>query len=318
MIFEPFIQGFHDVVGFELFQVALDYLAEGHHDLGEVALGRFVHPALVGYVQIGSGDVGTEEVAGEKDLFLFQVGDHGLGPVHPGGVDELQRLAADVHGFAVCYRHEPVFRDKQQIPKHSLGLLGADNLGTGILFQDCRYSAGVILLGPIYDKPEFIINAYRDWVLGPPKNKVVIPYVSMHSSTRQMVDYLVAALVERDVEVERFDLTVTDIGKLAMSLVDAATIVVGTPTVLAGPHPAAAYATFLANAIRPKAKFLSIIGSYGWGGKTVEILASMIPNLEVEVIEPVLIKGVPLKEDFAALDKMADAIAAKHEEAGLM
>jgi len=172
--------------------------------------------------------------------------------------------------------------------------------------------------GPIYDKPEFIINAYRDWVLGPPKNKVVIPYVSMHSSTRQMVDYLVAALVERDVEVERFDLTVTDIGKLAMSLVDAATIVVGTPTVLAGPHPAAAYATFLANAIRPKAKFLSIIGSYGWGGKTVEILASMIPNLEVEVIEPVLTKGVPLKEDFAALDKMADAIAAKHKEAGLM
>lgn len=170
--------------------------------------------------------------------------------------------------------------------------------------------------GSIYQKPEFIINAYRDWVLGPPKNKAVIPYVSMHSSTRQMVNYFVAALAERGVEVERFDLAVSDIGKLAMSLVDAATIVVGTPTVLAGPHPAAAYATFLANAVRPKARFLSIIGSYGWGGKTVQTLASMIPNLKVEVLEPVLVKGVPLEADFKALDKLADAITAKHKEAG--
>ena len=171
--------------------------------------------------------------------------------------------------------------------------------------------------GSIYQKPEFIINAYRDWVLGPPKNKAVIPYVSMHSSTRQMVNYFVAALAERGVEVERFDLAVSDIGKLAMSLVDAATIVVGTPTVLAGPHPAAAYATFLANAVRPKARFLSIIGSYGWGGKTVQTLASMIPNLKVEVLEPVLVKGVPLEADFKALDKLAENITKKHKEAGL-
>jgi len=70
--------------------------------------------------------------------------------------------------------------------------------------------------------------------------------------------------VERGVGVEQFNLEVTDIGKLAMALVDAATIVVGTPTILAGPHPYAAYAAFLANALRPKTKFLSIIGSYGW------------------------------------------------------
>ena len=43
--------------------------------------------------------------------------------------------------------------------------------------------------------------------------------------------------------------------------------------------------------LRPNTKFLSIIGSYGWGGKTVETLAGMIPNLNVEVIEPVSAKG---------------------------
>jgi flavorubredoxin len=168
--------------------------------------------------------------------------------------------------------------------------------------------------GQIYQKPALIMDAYQDWVLGPCRNVVVLPYVSMHESTKRMVEYFVSSLVEKGVKVELFNLAVTDIGKLAMALVDAATIVVGTPTVLAGPHPYAAYAAFLANALRPKTRFLSIIGSYGWGGKTVETLAGMIPNLKVEVIDPVLCKGVPSDKDLKALDDLAAAIAEKHKE----
>ncbi|MCP4368398.1 MAG: FprA family A-type flavoprotein [Deltaproteobacteria bacterium] len=168
--------------------------------------------------------------------------------------------------------------------------------------------------GQIYQRPAFIMDAYREWTLGPVRNTVVLPYVSMHASTKQMVDYFVSSLVEKGVGVEQFNLGVTDIGKLAMALVDAGTIVIGTPTILAGPHPYAAYGAFLANAIRPKAKFLSIIGSYGWGGKTVKILAGMIPNLKVEVINPVLCKGVPSADDFKALNDLATIIAEKHKE----
>jgi len=172
--------------------------------------------------------------------------------------------------------------------------------------------------GQIYPQPSWIIDAYREWIAGPPRNTVALPYVSMHSSTKLMVDHLASALVKNGVRVELFNLTVADIGKLAMALVDAATIVVGTPTVLAGPHPLAAYAAFLANALRPTAKFLSIIGSYGWGGKTVETLAGMIPNLKVEVLEPVLCKGLPSQDDFAALERLAESIAKKHSELNLV
>ena len=170
--------------------------------------------------------------------------------------------------------------------------------------------------GQIYDRPAWILEAYRDWVMGPPHNLVVFPFVSMHGSTRLMVDHLVSALADHGVRVELFNLVVTDIGKLAMALVDAGTIVVGTPTVLAGPHPLAAYGAFLANALRPKAQFISIVGSYGWGGKTVETLAGMIPNLKVEVLDPVLCKGVPSESDLDALDRLAAAIAQKHKEHG--
>jgi flavorubredoxin len=138
----------------------------------------------------------------------------------------------------------------------------------------------------------------------------------MHESTRRMVDHLVAALVDQEVRVEPFNLVVTDIGKLAMALVDAGTLVVGTPTVLAGPHPLAAYAALLANALRPRVKFVSIVGSYGWGGKTVETLAGMIPNLKAEVLAPVLCKGLPQSDTLKALEALAATIAAKHREAG--
>jgi flavorubredoxin len=166
--------------------------------------------------------------------------------------------------------------------------------------------------GPLYDKPEFILEAYRDWVYAPPKNLVVLPYISMHGSTKRMVEFFVGALVEKGVTVKQFDLTRTDIGKLAMALVDAATIVIGSPTVLTGPHPNVVYAVYLANALRPKLKFASIIGSYGWGGRMVESITGMMSNLKVELLEPVVIKGFPKKEDFEALDKLADKIKNKH------
>lgn len=171
--------------------------------------------------------------------------------------------------------------------------------------------------GPIHDDPSFIIDAYRDWSSEEVKNEVVIPFVSMHGSTRLMVDHLTDGLVARGIGVRRFDIVASDVGKMATALVDAATLVLGTCTVLAGPHPNAAHVAFLANALRPKTKFASIIGSYGWGGKTVKAIQEAIPLLKVEVIEPVLAKGLPGDEDYAALDRLADEILKKHRDLGI-
>lgn len=166
--------------------------------------------------------------------------------------------------------------------------------------------------GPVYSKPDFIINAYREWTDDRVKNLVLIPYVSMHGSTERMVQYLVKKLIERNIEVKPYNLTRTDIGELAMDLVDAATVVLGTPTVILGPHPQAVTATFLLNLLRPKVRWLSVIGSYGWGGKTLEVIKSLVGNLKAELLEPVYIKGYPKEQDFRLLDQLADQIAAKH------
>jgi flavorubredoxin len=170
--------------------------------------------------------------------------------------------------------------------------------------------------GPIYNKPKFIVDAYSDWISEKPKNVALIPYISMHGSTQLMVDRLVSTLTTEGVQVLPFDLTVTDLGRFASALVDAATIVVGSSVVLGGPHPFIAYAATLVNALRPKLKFASVIGSYGWGNKLPEQIAGLIPNLKVEMLEPVICKGLPREADYQALDKLAASIAAKHREHG--
>lgn len=167
--------------------------------------------------------------------------------------------------------------------------------------------------GPIYHEPSFITDAYKDWVSDDVKNEVVLVYVSMHGSTKIMADHLRKSLEDKGVSVKFFNLIGVDIGKLAIALVDAATIVIGSPTVLIGAHPNAIHAAALVNALKPKVRFLSIIGSLGWGGKMVDQLASLIPNLKVEVIPPVLIKGLPRKEDFKKLDELAEQIVEKHK-----
>ena len=168
--------------------------------------------------------------------------------------------------------------------------------------------------GPIYDKPNYILEAYQEWVSDRVSNLVAIPYISMHGSTEALVNHLVGSLAERGIKVQKFELSVTDLGKLAIALVDAATIVIGTPTVHLGPHPLIFSATHLVNALRPKLRHAAIIGSYGWGTKAVEQISGLIPNLKVEVLGTVLCKGRPRAEDFAALDSLADKIKEKHSK----
>jgi len=172
--------------------------------------------------------------------------------------------------------------------------------------------------GPLYKDPQFILDAYKDWVSDETKNEVIVSYVSMHGSTKELADYLVNGLIDNGIIVKPFNLTTADIGELALALVDASTLVLATPTVLTGPHPSAVYAAYLVNALRPKLKFVSIIGSFGWGGRTVDLLKGLLTNLKAEIIEPVIIKGFPKEDDFQKIDDLIQKIVMKHKEKNLM
>lgn len=171
--------------------------------------------------------------------------------------------------------------------------------------------------GPIYKNPSFILDLYTDWTADEGKNLVVFPYVSMYGSTEEMVDYLIKKLSAKGINTVKFDLVRGDLGDLAMALVDATTIVLGSSMVLAGPHPAAYNAAYLAGVLRPKAKVATFVGSYGWGGNLFGKLSEQLASLKLDVIEPLLVKGKMKKEDYEKLDDIAEQISEKHKSLNL-
>ncbi len=171
--------------------------------------------------------------------------------------------------------------------------------------------------GPLWKNPEFILKAYGEWVSDNLSNKVLLPHISMHGSTRRMVDRLIDSLVERGIDVVPFDLGKIDLGRFAIELVDAPTLVLAAPTVLVGVHPMAIYAAYLVNALRPKLKYFGFMGSFGWGGRALDHIKAQLTSLKVESFEPIMVKGLPREEDLEKVDSLAEAIAQKHRELNL-
>jgi flavorubredoxin len=172
--------------------------------------------------------------------------------------------------------------------------------------------------GPIYNNPGFILDAYEEWVNGPTKNEVVIPYVSMHHSTKRMVEHLTAALGDRGIVVQPYNLEVADLGEIAKSLVDASTIILASPTLLGNPHPLLANAVAVVELLKPKAPFIGYIGSYGWGDTVTKKIETMAGPLRKELLPFVNIKGFPTEIANKKLDELAETIVIKHKEIGVM
>lgn len=167
--------------------------------------------------------------------------------------------------------------------------------------------------GPIYKNPSFILDLYADWSADEGKNLVLIPYVSMYGSVEEMINYLIEKLEAKGVKTQKFDIVTGDLGDLAMGLVDATTLVLGCSMVLGGPHPMGFNIAYLTSILRPKAKFASFVGSYGWGGNLFGKLDELLSCLKLEVIEPLLVKGKPKEDDFKKLDEIAQIIYEKHK-----
>jgi len=166
--------------------------------------------------------------------------------------------------------------------------------------------------GPLHYDPPFIINAYKNWSAGFPKNFVVLPYVSIHGSTKRMIEYLARELAGFNIPVEPINMAQNNETALATALLDAGTIVFGSPTIHANPHPSIIQTASLVNALKPKTLCCAIIGSYGFNSLMPEFLSEQFTQFEAMPLKPLLCKGFPKERDYAALDRLAEEIAEIH------
>lgn len=162
--------------------------------------------------------------------------------------------------------------------------------------------------GLIYNNPKLIIEAYKSWINDEPKNKVLIPYVSMHGSTEVLVRDLEKKLKENDIEVVVVDLEKEDLGVVAEHLVDSKFIIFGVPTLLNEAHPVITMAANVARMLKPKASHAVIVGSYGWGGRVIESVVNSLEGLQLEFFDPVLIKGLAREKDFEEISTLVESI----------
>jgi flavorubredoxin len=164
--------------------------------------------------------------------------------------------------------------------------------------------------GPVYSRPAFILDLYKEWASDVAKKEVVIAYVSMYDNTTKMVDYLTDRLMEKGLSVKRFNMVGVDTGQYTKALVDASTVVFATPTVLTGPHPSVVTGIYLLHVLKAKTKFVAVVNSYGWSGNLADRIKDMLPKLKAQLryLDPVLVKGLPKENDYKALDRLADEI----------
>lgn len=168
--------------------------------------------------------------------------------------------------------------------------------------------------GPVYDRPQIILDLYEKWMRGDPENLALIAYVSTHGSTKRMAEHLRDALEARGVKTELKDLVGLPLNELAGCLTDAATIVLGSSVIMAALHPVAVYAAFLLDRLKPKARQVAVIGSYGWSPNPLKFAANLLAAWKPEVAGSVIVKGEPRAETLTELDALADAIATRHQK----
>jgi flavorubredoxin len=184
--------------------------------------------------------------------------------------------------------------------------------------RDIAPTAVLTSHGVMYEDPEVILRLYEDWASADGKNLVLIPYISMYGSTKTMAQYLAEKLEKSGIKAQLHDIVNGDMCELAVGLVDATTIIAAAPMVLAAAHPMMLAPASLIGILKAKVKFMSVIGSYGWGGDLAGKLTAAIAGIKPEILEPVLAKGMPHPQDFANLDKLAKTIYEKHKSLGLV
>jgi anaerobic nitric oxide reductase flavorubredoxin len=167
-----------------------------------------------------------------------------------------------------------------------------DEVPFNILMQEAKkYYANIIMhLGPMVKKtldaaktlpieticpshgiiwrkhiPE-IVSAYYDWAECKPSAKLLIIYDTMWNSTEIMAKAILEGAESRGFDVRLLKLSVNDLTDVTTEALDAAAIVVGTPTLNNCMLPTVASFLTYMEGLKPKGKIGAAFGSHGWAG----------------------------------------------------
>ncbi|HYN44616.1 MAG TPA: FprA family A-type flavoprotein [Candidatus Limnocylindrales bacterium] len=91
--------------------------------------------------------------------------------------------------------------------------------------------------GMIWTDPGKIIDAYLKWAKGESKQKVLVIYDTMWSSTETMANEILRGVSDSGIEVSLFHLRKTDWSEIVKEILESKAIIIGSPTLNNGMFP---------------------------------------------------------------------------------
>lgn len=170
--------------------------------------------------------------------------------------------------------------------------------------------------GPIWhENVEWILGRYGVWAKRVPKNKAVVFYDTMWSSTDLMARAVADGLREGGTEVKVLGLRSAHRSDIATELLDAGAVVVGSPTLNNHMFPTVADALTYINGLKPKGLIGMAFGSYGWSGEAVKHIEEILGEMKVELVgDGIKVRYVPTDEDLGLCRARGRELAEKLRE----
>lgn len=167
--------------------------------------------------------------------------------------------------------------------------------------------------GPVWrEKLDWIVEKYVEWASQALTRKVVIAYDTMWGSTEKMAIAIAEGVVSAGADVKVMRLGASHRSDIVTELLDAAALVVGSPTLNNNLFPTVADLMCYIKGLAPQRRIGGVFGSFGWGGESIKQLVEMMGAMKIELAsEPVGVKFAPSPEDLAKCWELGSAVGGK-------
>lgn len=155
--------------------------------------------------------------------------------------------------------------------------------------------------GLIYrgDDVKLAFESYRRFANQVPKRKAVIVFDTMWHSTEKMAKAIASGLESEDVSVRLMAVKQNHHSDVMNEVMDAAAVIVGSPTHNNGILPGMAGMLTYMKGLRPQNKIGAVFGSFGWSGECVKILTGWLESMKMELpVDPVKVKNRPTHDTY--------------------
>ena len=167
--------------------------------------------------------------------------------------------------------------------------------------------------GPLWRRDEDmrgIVHGYALWAAQKKAYKAVILYDTMWGSTATMARAICEGLTDGGVTVKLMCMDGCHRSDMATELLDAAALLVGSPTLNGAMYPTIADAMAYLKGLKPQNLVAAAFGSYGWSGEVPKELHAILAKLGAEMIaKPVRVKYVPDAQALGKCRELGSAVA---------